>query len=218
MRTAAATVVVLGVYAVILWVLIDVPENRGQFGDMFGGATALFSALAFAAVVWSLILQRQELGLQRDELRLQRQELKAMNDIQSHSLELQHAIELRRTRGQTIEFISEITLMHGAVIAALSELGISKVLPPDLVDLVLDTPDARGKLRTYLNELERVAAATKLGVVDLDVVDLVVGGTIVRTFYNYRPYIERVQVQAKSNYLELEWLARTIEDRRRTSD
>lgn len=38
---------------------------RGQFGDMFGAASSLFSAFALAALIYTVWLQRKELQLQR---------------------------------------------------------------------------------------------------------------------------------------------------------
>ena len=43
-------------------------QNRGLFGDMFGGLNAFFSGLAFACLIVTLLLQREELSLQRKEL------------------------------------------------------------------------------------------------------------------------------------------------------
>lgn len=73
----------LGVLVVSLWVaswvllvvLGGTPEERGQFGDMFGSVNSLFSGLALAGVVLTLFLQHRELGLQRQELRLTREQL-----------------------------------------------------------------------------------------------------------------------------------------------
>src|SRR5688572_17432336 len=42
-------------------------ETRGQFGDMFGAINSLFSALAFAGVIYTLILQTKEIQEQRKE-------------------------------------------------------------------------------------------------------------------------------------------------------
>lgn len=60
---------------VIRYVLPFVPEDsesiwsvRGTFGDMFGAVNALFSGLAFAGMIITLILQRKEFALQREEL------------------------------------------------------------------------------------------------------------------------------------------------------
>ena len=50
--------------------------GRGEFGDMFGAVNALFSGLAFAGLIITLILQRQELGYQREELEQTREEMK----------------------------------------------------------------------------------------------------------------------------------------------
>ncbi len=37
-------------------------SDYGQFGDTFGSLNALFSGLAFAGVVWSLFIQREDLN------------------------------------------------------------------------------------------------------------------------------------------------------------
>ena len=50
-------------------------EQRGTFGDQFGAVNALFSGLAFAGLIYTIILQRHDLKLQRRDLKLQREEL-----------------------------------------------------------------------------------------------------------------------------------------------
>lgn len=40
----------------------------GQLGDIYGGINALFSGLAFAALIYTVYLQRKELSFQRQEL------------------------------------------------------------------------------------------------------------------------------------------------------
>ena len=61
------------------WIFIDkfIPAlaDRGTFGDKFGAINALFSGLAFAGVIYAILLQRKELSLQREELVLTRGEL-----------------------------------------------------------------------------------------------------------------------------------------------
>lgn len=49
---------------------------RGTFGDMFGAVNSLFSGLAFAALIFTVFMQREELSLQRKELEYTRQELR----------------------------------------------------------------------------------------------------------------------------------------------
>lgn len=57
---------------VLGWALIPItygsPSDAGMSGDMFGSISSLFSGLAFAGLIATLILQRTELSLQRKEL------------------------------------------------------------------------------------------------------------------------------------------------------
>lgn len=48
--------------------IISNEELQGVFGDKFGAVNALFSALAFAGIIFTIILQKKELKLQREEL------------------------------------------------------------------------------------------------------------------------------------------------------
>jgi len=50
-------------------------EARGTFGDQFGAVNALFSGLAFAGLIYTIILQRHDLKLQRRDLHYQRRDL-----------------------------------------------------------------------------------------------------------------------------------------------
>lgn len=58
----------------------DHKVEAGQFGDMFGGITALFSSLSFAGVLYTIILQRKELIQSRKELKLTRLEFETQNE------------------------------------------------------------------------------------------------------------------------------------------
>lgn len=66
---------------ILSWVLIDnlisSPTDRGTFGDKFGAVNALFSGLAFAGLIVTLLYQKEELKLQREELAETRKELNA---------------------------------------------------------------------------------------------------------------------------------------------
>ncbi len=57
------------------YLLFDEWPSRGQFGDVFGAVNALFSGLAFAGLIFAILLQREDLELQRAELALTREEL-----------------------------------------------------------------------------------------------------------------------------------------------
>ena len=57
------------------WYFLRTDPHRGDFGDMFGAANALFAGLAFAGLIIAILLQREDLELQREELKLSREEL-----------------------------------------------------------------------------------------------------------------------------------------------
>lgn len=68
------------------------PTERGTFGDMFGGLNALFSGLAFAGIIYTILLQMTELKLQREELKQTREVLNDQKDqlkAQNETMELQ---------------------------------------------------------------------------------------------------------------------------------
>lgn len=65
------------------WCLIETyidSEDKGVFGDQFGAVNALFSGLAFAGLIVTLLYQKEELKLQREELAQTRGELKAQRE------------------------------------------------------------------------------------------------------------------------------------------
>ena len=89
----ALVVVVCAIYW--KWVSLSIPaDQRGVFGDMFGGLSALFNALAFSGLIFTAVLQRKELELQRKELRDQREviQLQAFENMFFQLLRLHHEI------------------------------------------------------------------------------------------------------------------------------
>ena len=69
---------------VFIWVVstivivfsLDNWSDRGTFGDLFGSVNALFSGLAFAGLLYTIIMQKKDLELQRVEIERNRSELK----------------------------------------------------------------------------------------------------------------------------------------------
>lgn len=68
----------------IIW-QIDNWSDRGTFGDLFGAVNALFSGLAFAGLIYTIVLQKRELALQRSEIAQNRVELKKTATSQKHA-------------------------------------------------------------------------------------------------------------------------------------
>lgn len=75
---------------VVLWlmsgwliiVFLDDWGDRGTFGDLFGAVNALFSGLAFAALLYTIVLQRNEIRQNREEIVLNRKELSKSAKLQ----------------------------------------------------------------------------------------------------------------------------------------
>lgn len=77
--------IVFTVYFLIVKYFYPNILDRGSFGEMFGGLNTFFSILAFLGLVYTIILQREDLNLQRKELKLTREELKRTAEAQEKS-------------------------------------------------------------------------------------------------------------------------------------
>jgi uncharacterized membrane protein len=85
-------VVIIIAWAINWYFLVGDTQHRGTFGDMFGGLNALFTGLAFATLIYTAWMQKEELALQREELKATRDELKGQKEQlqqQSKTFELQ---------------------------------------------------------------------------------------------------------------------------------
>lgn len=60
-------------------------NSKGTFGDSFGAINSLFSGLALAGIIYTILLQRKELALQRQEIRDNRRELARSATAQENS-------------------------------------------------------------------------------------------------------------------------------------
>jgi hypothetical protein len=75
------TIVIIGLWWLTYYLLKDLGETkRGTFGDMFGSINALFSGLALAGIILTILLQRKELRFQREELKETRKEFETQNE------------------------------------------------------------------------------------------------------------------------------------------
>jgi hypothetical protein len=118
------TPIILFGLVVVLWaacwifvpLIYNEPEKRGVFGDMFGVVNALFSGLAFAGLIYTILLQREELKAQREELVLTREELKGQKEeLQAQRKEFQKQnTTLKRQRFENM-FISML-VNHSTIV------------------------------------------------------------------------------------------------------
>lgn len=91
---------------IMLNIYFDSWELRGQVGDSFGAISALFGGLAFAGLIYTIYLQRNELQLQREELKLQREEMAKSREQLSKQvtfLKAQYNADIAKIRTSALE-------------------------------------------------------------------------------------------------------------------
>lgn len=81
-------ILIWGLSAVLIIYFLPEWSNRGTFGDLFGAVNALFSALAFAVLIYTIVLQREEIKANREEITLNRKELEKSSKLQKKSQEV----------------------------------------------------------------------------------------------------------------------------------
>lgn len=83
-KIAWIAVFVMVLLWITTWILTEfficIPAERGTFGDMFGSVNALFSGIALAGVIYTILLQRIELRQNTTELRGQKEQLARQNE------------------------------------------------------------------------------------------------------------------------------------------
>jgi hypothetical protein len=77
--SVVVTMIIVGLWISTYHILKD-DTDRGTIGDMFGSVNALFSGLALAGIILTILLQRKELKLQREELKNTRAEFATQNE------------------------------------------------------------------------------------------------------------------------------------------
>lgn len=187
-----------GIAAYLIAPIVGV--NSGEVGDTFGAVNALFSGLAFAGVIFAILLQRSELKLQRHELELtrlelagQKEQLKAQNDT---------------LRQQTFEntFFQLLRLHHEIVNA----IDLRKGPSSDVIATGRDCMEVfYRRLHKQWNkpgesypdgtDLDRINAAymTYYASVESDL------GHYYRSLYNIIKFVDRSSVQDKRLYTNL---------------
>jgi len=85
-----SVVFIWGLSGIAIYQLIPDWSHRGTFGDMFGAVNALFSGLAFAALIYTIVLQREEIQLNRSEISMNRRELKKSASAQEEQAKQTH--------------------------------------------------------------------------------------------------------------------------------
>ena len=75
-----AVLVVISLWAGSYFIIDCFSDEGGSVGDQFGAVNALFSGLAFAGLIITLLMQREDLNLQRKEMEKTNEELKGQKE------------------------------------------------------------------------------------------------------------------------------------------
>lgn len=83
---------VIAIWLVPFYLFFNNPNrDKITIGDQYGAVNSLFSGLAFAGLIYTIILQKNELTLQRKELELTRDELRGQKEtLQAQNNQLAH--------------------------------------------------------------------------------------------------------------------------------
>lgn len=131
MKKKYIAIIALGIFliwagsavAIYKWVGHD---DRGTFGDMFGAVNALFSGFAFAGLIYTISVQRQELqtqsksiDMQTDEMKIQVSAIKMQTEelsLQREAIQMQTeelALQRKAIEMQTIETARSADQLEG---------------------------------------------------------------------------------------------------------
>jgi len=117
-----STVILVILLGFVVWIWYWLPSylaadlksitDKGLFGDSYGSVTSLFTGLAFAALIFTIILQQREIKLQREdflsqleEMKLSRQDVNRQTDVYEKQVRLGIAELKLRAREVKIEYI-----------------------------------------------------------------------------------------------------------------
>ncbi len=100
-------IVVFALYAAIVTGFIASVDDRAAFGEMFGALSALFSALAFAAVTYSIFLQARQLAHQEQEAKSALEQVELTRNELAKTAKLNALAILAKTYGDSLEWMEQ---------------------------------------------------------------------------------------------------------------
>ena len=138
--------------------------GAGQIGDMFGAVNSLFAGLAFAGLIFTMLMQKDELSLQREELILQRkirieanEESKRAANAQELSARVSGISTVIATYGARIRYLDEYNKLHAEAMkryeAARPENDQTAATKEDLEPYEKELINEREELRTKMEKL-----------------------------------------------------------------
>jgi flagellar basal body-associated protein FliL len=156
---------------------INVSE-KGQFGDMFGALNTFFSALAFAAIFFTVVIQIKQLRDQQEELQ------------RTEQLQRQSAQALQK-QAESNELSTKLSALDSLIQAISRQIEHCKENSPEHHFLKLELDGAIGDLRNLIK-----AQNVFSGLPDSSVNDVpLTHDDIVELFPKYLPYFSADEIR-----------------------
>jgi len=125
--TVLAVLALQGAVGFGIYVSFSNWADRDAFAGMFVFGESLFTGLAFAGVIYTILLQRQELSLQREQIILTRVELQRSAQAQQQSARLSAVATLSSIYSEMAEFLDskpadvKANLLHTAAVVDVAQ-------------------------------------------------------------------------------------------------
>lgn len=191
----AAFAAVLVAWAGLGW-FASTQSDPGRFGDMFGAVNALFTGLAFAGLIYTIFLQREELALQRQELALTRDELAGQRAAMEAQNKVLAAQDFKSTFFQLLR-------LHNDIVSAMDLVGESNTTRGRDCFVVFQK-----RLRTRLNQELAVDPGARLAEIHAAYADFYARdqanlGHYFRSLYNLVKLVDAEDVHNKRVFTNL---------------
>ncbi|KAB7613731.1 hypothetical protein F9L33_10175 [Amylibacter sp. SFDW26] len=172
--------------------------KAGPAGDMFGAITSLFTGLAFAGLIGTMIFQQRELKLQRNELKLQREEVSGTREeikAQREQMELQNQQMQKQMFEET--FFQMLKVFNDYIQDITGPISKDGTIPRKGRDELANlTPS----MTYYSSDNQQEIATEYLNMYDGNTDDL---GGYFRIIYNIIKYVHTSEIPNKKFYTNI---------------
>lgn len=179
-------------------------NDTGVFGDSFGVLTSLFSGLAFAGMIITILLQMDVLKLQKNELKLQRTELKlTRNELKGQKEQQIAQNETLRKQNFENTFFELLKLFNDVTTSIDIEEGGQTFRGKDCFQKLNER-----FLRNYNNKINNHHEAPGLGMFESSYFDFHSAnqsdvGHYFRSLYNLVKFVHENEIENKKFYTNL---------------
>lgn len=215
----ASVVVIQLIAGLSIYFAFDTFDERASFSSMFDAVNTLFSGLAFAGVIYAILIQTRQLDLQSRELQLQRSELersaKAQEESQQTLHRTMHADHERRQKQATMEYMTTVRPIWAESRRMLNDAFGNKALTEDDLNKLEESRDLQRIVRELLSKLEHLAVGVNTGVLNEDIIYRMSGSYLIRIYRRVSLYLEDAQKKNPYAYIEFMEMIRKFEEQRR---